>query len=72
VAMQMEENYLNTMFMSGKDKDTFSYSSFFVRFSDRTSPVTVSFSDFLPTNDLFTLSFSGKSIADIVSAFYIP
>jgi len=70
--MQMEENYLNTMFMSGKDKDTFSYSSFFVRLADRTSPVTVSFSDFFPATDLFTLSFSGKSIADIVSAFYIP
>jgi len=68
----MEENYLNTMFMSGKDKDTFSYSSFFVRLADRTSPVTVSFSDFLSTADLFTLSFSGKSIADIISAFYIP
>jgi len=35
VVMQMEENYLNTMFMSGKDKDTFSYSSFFVRLADR-------------------------------------
>jgi len=68
----MEENNFNMMFMLGKDKNTFSYCSFFIKLADRTSPVTVSFSDFLPTNDLFTLSFSGKSIEDIVSAFYIP
>jgi len=67
----MEENNFNMMFMSGKDKNTFSYCSFFIKLADRTAPVTVSFSDFLPTNDLFTLSFSGKSIADVVSAFYI-
>lgn len=67
----MEENNLNMMFMSSEDKNTFSYCSFFIKLVDRTAPVTVSFSDFLPTNDLFTLSFSGKSIADVVSAFYI-
>jgi len=69
---KMEENNLNMMFMSSKDKNTFSYCSFFIKLVDRTAPVTVSFSDFFPANDLFTLSFSGKSIADIVSAFYIP
>jgi len=70
--MQMEENNFNMMFMLGKDKNTFSYCSFFIKLADRTAPVTVSFSDFFPANDLFTLSFSGKSIADIASAFYIP
>lgn len=68
----MEGNYLNMLFMTGKDNDTFSYSSFFVRLTDKTVPATVSFSDFLPADNLFTLSFNGQSVTDIVSAFYIP